>query len=82
MHVHLLTSAAQVLLIDLDHELPINVSKHTAVHPVGHKPKTERWGVGEKEVTDCDFSQVRLSSLDFSGVGWVVWHKCQPARIV
>lgn len=35
---HALTSAAEVLLIDLDHELPINISEHAAVHPVRHKP--------------------------------------------
>lgn len=32
------TSEAEVFLIDLDHEFPINISKHSAVHPVRHKP--------------------------------------------
>lgn len=35
----LLTSVAKVFLIDLDHELSINITKHTTVHPVRHKPK-------------------------------------------
>lgn len=29
-----LTSETKILLIDLDHEFSINISKHTAVHPV------------------------------------------------
>lgn len=34
-----LTSAAEIVLIDLDHEFSINITKHAAVHPVRHKPK-------------------------------------------
>ena len=38
-----LTSAAQVVLVDLNHKLPIDISEHTAVYPVRHEPvKAER----------------------------------------
>lgn len=40
--VTLLTSEAEILLIDLDHELSVNISKHATVHPVRHKPELRK----------------------------------------
>lgn len=35
----LLTSRAEIVLIDLDHEFSINIPKNATVHPVRHKPE-------------------------------------------
>lgn len=71
-----LTSAAQVLLVDLDHELPINISKHATVHPVRHKPEEERG----KKSPDSDF-QVRCLSPDFRGQSHLSQrHNCRCVR--
>ena len=43
MQVCHLTSEAEILLIDLDHEFSVNISKHAAIHPVRHKPNWSTW---------------------------------------
>lgn len=47
MRARVLTSAAQVLLVDLDHELPVNVAEHAAVHPVRNEPAEKEGFPGE-----------------------------------
>lgn len=56
------TSVAEVVLIHLDHELFIDISEDSTVHPVWYKPAQRVIIVRAKQIFPLNFTSVRAAS--------------------